>query len=231
MSRAASQRQDTSIISYLNPKSIEAEAFKVFRTNLQFLTIDKTVKSIILTSTAPGEGKSTILANLAVTLGQTEKKVLVIDADLRLPSQHAIFGIDNRLGLSNLLSDGHPFEKYIQDTIADNVALITAGSIPPNPSELIGSEKMSRVISSLAERYDYVLLDCPPTLAVTDAVLLATKADGVILVVDSGKTRMDRAKEAVAQLSQRNIRILGSVLNGVERRRNDRYYYNYGDNK
>lgn len=232
MPRTHSTQQNSALISLYSRRSPEAEAFKVLRSNLHFLTIDREVKSLLITSTAPDEGKSTIAANLALTLGQTGKKVLLLDCDLRMPMLHKIFKVPNFRGLTNVLTDMTTLEGAVQEMEGTGVFFISAGPIPPNPAELLASEKMSDLIRTLRAGYDYVLVDAPPVLAVTDAVLISQKVDGVILVSAVNKTRVDRAKEARDQLLRANARILGVVLNGVERTRDDQYYYYYyGEDK
>lgn len=232
MSRRAKLSPQTLFTRY-NHKAPEAEAFKVLRTNLQFLSIDKKeIKSILFTSTAPDEGKSTMISNLAVTIAQTGKKVILIDCDLRMPVQHKIFSYDNLIGLTSAISGSFPLEKCIQTTDIENLDILSAGPIPPNPAEMVGSDRMTKLLAELKEKYDYILIDAPPVLAVTDAVLLSTKVDGVILVTLAGKTRIDRGLEAKEQLTRAKARILGVVLNGVERSKDDQYYYYYyGDKK
>ena len=219
--------QNNALITHHYPKSPEAEAFKVLRTNLQFLGMNKEIRSIAFTSSGPDEGKSTVLANLAVALAQTGKKILVIDADLRLPVQHKIFTRLNAVGLTNVLAENADLDECIRETKSEGVYLLSSGPIPPNPAELLASERMTCLIKKLTERFDYVLVDTPPVLAVTDAVLLSVKVDGIILVAVSGRTRIDRAKEAKEHLVRAKARILGVVLNSVERSREDHYYYYY----
>lgn len=232
MPRTHSTQQNSALITLYSRRSPEAEAFKVLRSNLHFLTIDREVKSLLVTSTAPDEGKSTISANLALTLAQTGKKVLLMDCDLRMPTLHKIFKAPNFRGLTNLLADMTTMEEAIQEIEGTGVHFLSAGPIPPNPAELLASEKMSDLIMTLRASYDYILVDAPPILAVTDAVLISPKVDGVILVSAVNKTRVDRAKEARDQLLRANARILGVVLNGVERSRDDQYYYYYyGEDK
>ncbi|PKM88858.1 MAG: capsular biosynthesis protein [Firmicutes bacterium HGW-Firmicutes-12] len=220
------------LITYFNPKSPEAEAFKVLRTNLQFLKVDEQTKTILFTSVGPDEGKSTVLANLAVSLAQVGKKVLVVDCDLRRPVQHRIFGHINHKGLTSVLSETDILEEVIQKTDAPGVFILTTGLIPPNPAELLSSDRMQIVLEKLEDMFDIVMIDSPPILAVTDAVILASMVDGVILITLAGRTVIDKAKEAKEKLLAAGAKILGVVLNGVERSRNDHYYYYYyGDKK
>jgi capsular exopolysaccharide synthesis family protein len=215
------------LITYFNPKSPEAEAFKVLRTNLQFLKVDEQTKTILFTSVGPDEGKSTVLANLAVSLAQVGKKILVLDCDLRRPVQHRIFGVINNKGLTNVLAETDPLEDVIQKTEASGVFILTTGLIPPNPAELLSSDKMQSMLEKLEDMFDIIVIDSPPVLAVTDAVILSSKVNGVILVTLAGRTIIDKAKEAKEKLLNANAMILGVVLNGVERSRDDHYYYYY----
>lgn len=215
------------LVAFEDPKAPEAEAIKVLRTNLQFLGVDKPLRHLLITSTGPDEGKSLVLANLAVTLAQTGKRVLIVDADLRLPMQHKIYGMSNLQGITNVLAENVPPMDYIQETKVKGVSLLASGPIPPNPSELLGSERLGTVLAQLEEAYDYVLVDAPPVLAVTDASLLATRLDGVIVVARAGMAQTNRAKEALQQLAGAKAKILGVVLNGIERKKGEGYYYYY----
>lgn len=215
------------LVAFEDPKAPEAEAIKVLRTNLQFLGVDKPLRHLLITSTGPDEGKSLVLANLAVTLAQTGKRVLIVDCDLRLPMQHKIYSMSNLQGITNVLAENVPPMDYIQETKVKGVSLLASGPIPPNPSELLGSERLGTVLAQLEEAYDYVLVDAPPVLAVTDASLLATRLDGVILVARAGVAQTNRAKEALQQLTTAKARILGAVINGIERKKGEGYYYYY----
>jgi len=215
------------LVAFEDPKAPEAEAIKVLRTNLQFLGVDKPLRHLLITSTGPDEGKSLVLANLAVTLAQTGKRVLIVDCDLRLPMQHKIYGMSNLQGITNVLAENVNPMDYIQETKVKGVSLLASGPIPPNPSELLGSERLGTVLAQLEEAYDYVLVDAPPVLAVTDASLLATRLDGVILVARAGVAQTNRAKEALQQLTTAKARVLGAVINGIERKKGEGYYYYY----
>lgn len=183
----------------------------------------------MVSSAGPGEGKSTTITNLAVTFAQSEKKVVLIDADLRKPTAHHTFSISNRYGLSSIISQQCSLEEGIQVTDIPNLDVITSGAIPPNPAEMMGSKRMTATIEQLRQMYDIVLIDTPPLLAVTDAQIVSTKSDGVILVVDQGKVKRDIASKAVKNLESVNARILGVVLNNVKRKANEEaYYYYYG---
>lgn len=227
MKRKSKQNADFRLIDSFGHRSPEAEAYKILRTNLQFLTVDKEVKTILFTSTAPDEGKSTTAANLALTLAAAGKNVLLVDCDLRMPVQHKIFNVLNNSGLTNILAENIAPADCIRAVPGYDLRLLSSGPLPPNPAELLDSERMSRLMNELKQRYDYVLIDAPPILAVTDAIILGSKVDGVILVSSIGSTNIDKAKEAKETLIKGQARILGVVLNGVERSGDDEYYYYY----
>ena len=223
---------DIKLIVKNDPKSPISETYRAIRTNLQFAGAGKQLKYIAFTSSVPGEGKSTTISNIALTMAQDGKKVLLIDNDLRKPRQHKIFGLLNK-GLTNIIAMGTPFEEAVQKDVFPNLDVLTSGPIPPNPSELLGSEKMLDVLKKVGESYDYVLLDLPPVLAVTDAAIVGNMADGVVLVVRSGLTEPEEAKEAKKRLQAGHANILGVVLNGVPTEKKGYgygyYYYDYYD--
>ncbi|SDC04040.1 capsular exopolysaccharide family [Paenibacillus sp. UNCCL117] len=215
------------IITHENPKSPISEAYRTLRTNIQFSAIDEELRVIMVTSAGPGEGKSTTLTNLAVAYAQTDMKVVVIDADLRKPTMHHTFSVTNRWGLTSILAGQAKLGDVVQHTYVDNLSLITSGPIPPNPSEMLASKRMTALLDELKGIYDIILIDAPPTLAVTDSQIVATKCDGVILVVDSGKVKRDMAIKAKANLDHVKARILGVVLNNMDRKNAESYYYYY----
>lgn len=219
-----------SLIALEHTKSPISEAYRTLRTNIQFVSVDSGMKTIMITSACPEEGKSFTVANLAVCMAQSGKSVLVVDADLRKPTQHKFFGVENGEGLSVALIESQAqnpdYKGYIRETDVPGVRVITAGPIPPNPTELLGSKVMKHLVRVLSEQFDVVLFDTPPILAVTDAAILAQEVDRVILVLASGKVNKDSAKRAKELLNQVNAKILGSVLNKVEMKASE-YYYNY----
>ena len=228
------KKQDPSnrLITALHPKSPASEAFRSFRTNLHFANPKGEAKCIMITSAGPEEGKSTTLANLAVTLAQSAKRVLVVDADLRRPMQHKIFSLASQPGLTNLLVDSVSADQVIQRSQIENLDVLPSGPIPPNPSELLDSPEARTLWSQLSAEYDQVLVDTPPTLALTDAAVLASQVDGIVVVVQAGETRRDMAKECVDLLTNAGGRVLGAVLNGVRHSSDGyRYYYYYGANQ
>ncbi|RAP74017.1 CpsD/CapB family tyrosine-protein kinase [Paenibacillus montanisoli] len=227
MSKSENKRQ---LISFLEPKSPISEAYRALRTNIDFSSIDEKIQVIMTTSASPGEGKSTTIANLAVVYAQADKRVVLIDADLRKPTAHHTFGVSNRKGLSSVLSRQCELHEAVQSTHVPNLSVITSGPIPPNPSEMVASGRMSALIEELRNQFDIILIDTPPTLAVTDAQIVATKVDGTILVLDSGKVKRDMVMKAKQQLAQVNANILGVVLNNIKKKNSDGYYYYYYSN-
>ncbi|CAM4355202.1 CpsD/CapB family tyrosine-protein kinase [Paenibacillus alkaliterrae] len=226
MSQSKNRRQ---LVTMTNPRSPIAESYRTLRTNIDFSSVDEKLQVIMVSSAGPGEGKSTTITNLAVTFAQSERKVILIDADLRKPTAHHTFSISNRWGLSSVLSQQCSIDETIQISDIPNLDVITSGAIPPNPAEMMASKRMTAVIDQLRQMYDIILIDTPPLLAVTDAQIIATKSDGVILVVDQGKVKRDIAAKAVKNLENVNARILGVVLNNVKRKTNEEaYYYYYG---
>lgn len=215
------------LITQLNPRSPIAEQYRTIRTNIEFSSVDEEVRSIIVTSSSPEEGKSMTAANLAIVYAQQGKRVLLIDADLRKPTVHYTFRLDNLRGLSNLLVSQSQLEGAISDTQQENLHVISSGPIPPNPSELLGSNKMKSLINEAKKVYDIIILDTPPVLAVTDAQVLANIVDGSILVVRSDQTEYELATKATETLKTAQAKILGAVLNDREQSASNTYYY-YG---
>lgn len=210
------------------PRSPVSEAFRSLRTNLEFASVDNPLNTILITSAGAGEGKTTVSANLALILGQGGKKVLLMDADLRKPSVHRHFGLSNRAGLSDLLRGKMSVQDVIQDiSVSTNVQVLSSGGLPPNPAELLGSERMSQILADLRRIYDLVIIDCSPML-VADSQILSSKVDGIIFVIRPGKTHAINAIKPVEQLNRIGVKVLGVVFNRIPRNR-DYYYggYNY----
>ncbi|RXJ02263.1 polysaccharide biosynthesis tyrosine autokinase [Anaerobacillus alkaliphilus] len=216
-----------SLITHLRPKSPIAEQYRTIRTNIQFSSLDQEVRTIVITSTGPGEGKSTTAANLAVVLAQQGKNVLLVDADLRKPTAHYTFGQVNTFGLTNVLTKQSELKAVVLETDVANLSLLTSGPIPPNPAELLASASMDELIQEALQHFDTVVFDTPPVMAVTDAQVLANKADGAVLVVASGKTEKEGAVKAKELLVSAKAKLLGVVLNRKETKQSDYYYY-YG---
>lgn len=215
------------IVVLKNPKSPIAEAYRIARTNVQFAAVDKELRTIVVTSSGPREGKSTTTANLGVAFAQSGKSVIIIDADLRKPTQHQVWEIDNFRGLTNILLGDAEIASVLQETPMENLNVVTTGPIPPNPAELIGSKRMMKLIEKFTDFADIILIDTPPVIAVTDAALLAPQVDGVILVVASGLAKIEAAQRAKQMLVNGKATILGIILNMVDEDTHDYYYYYY----
>lgn len=216
-----------SIFTETEPKSPIAEAYRTLRTNLRFSNVDNQLKTVLFTSAGPSEGKSSTVSNLAVAISQSGKKVLIIDADLRKPTQHQIFSLSNSKGLSTSLVTNQSGLQQIQRFKEGYPDLLTSGPIPPNPSELLGSQRMKQFIKEAASFYDIVLVDTTPTLAVADASILAQVVDGVVIVVGSGEVSRDYVQSAKEQLEKVGANIIGVVLNKVQMNHKEQYYYYY----
>jgi non-specific protein-tyrosine kinase len=201
----------SSLITLTNPRSPASEAYRTLRTNLSFTGMTQVLHTLVITSPAPEEGKSITLANLAVTFAQSGKKTLIVDCDLRRPTQHSIWGVAQEPGLTEAVL-GTVKKLPLQKTGVENLSLITSGSIPPNPADLLGSVKMESLLKQLKAQADIILFDAPPMIAVTDATLIASQVDGVLLVLRAGSTRRDHAEQARDLLARAKVRLLGSVL-------------------
>ena len=221
-----------------DPKSPVSEVFRTLRTNIQFMNSNKNLKTLLLTSTVPGEGKSLVAANLAVTFAQANKRVVLIDCDMRKGRQHNIFGTSSKPGLSNYLSgistegndEDEDLTKYIRSTEIENLYLIPAGNIPPNPSELMTSQKMIDLLEDLKELCDIIILDGTPSLIVTDAVILSRFVDSTIIVTAQHKTRKEDLNKVKKDIDNVGGKLAGVVINRIEvnsKDYNERYYY-YG---
>ncbi|WP_316571702.1 CpsD/CapB family tyrosine-protein kinase [Neobacillus sp. YIM B06451] len=215
------------LIASLDPKSVVSEQYRTIRTNIQFSSVDEDIQAIMVTSAGPGEGKSTTAANLAVVMAQQEKNVLLVDADLRKPTVHYTFELVNQYGLTSVLAKSKSLEQAIRSTDIPFLSVLTSGPIPPNPAELLGSKSMKEILEEAKERFDVIIFDTPPTLAVTDAQILANLCDGVLLVLYSGKSEKEQAIKTKDLLVAANGRILGVVLN-QKKIKNDSYSYYYG---
>jgi non-specific protein-tyrosine kinase len=214
------------IITMAQPRAPVSEAFRSLRTNLQFSSVDNPLRTILITSASPADGKTSVVANLATVMAQNNKEVVVVDGDLRRPRIHKVFALSNRLGLSDYFIRKPEYLKgVIKTTGTKGLSVITSGSLPPNPSELLSSAKMLEVIKVLGTHFDTIILDTPPLLAVTDALVLAPRMDGVVLVMDPTKTKRGALRHAIEQLQRVNAPLLGVVLNNVKVKRSQ-YYYN-----
>ena len=207
--------------------SIIAESFRNLKTNIQYSSLDKKYKVIVITSANPNEGKTFVSSNLALTLSEGNKKVVLVDCDFRKANIHRKFKISNSIGLSEILVGQETIESVIEK-YNDSLDIITSGHMPPNPSEALASEKMSNFLEDLKSKYDYIILDTPPILFVSDSQVLAAKADGTILVAKSGKTKKNEIKEAYMRLKSINAYVIGTVFNGVKLE-NKKYKYGIGE--
>lgn len=230
-------RIESRLITHLAPKSPISEAYRTLRTNIQYSHVDRPIKTVLVTSSGPGEGKSTSVTNLAITFAQMGTKTLLIDTDLRRPVQHGIFDVSLSGGLTNVLIGKLSLQKAIKTTKVDNLSLLTAGTLPPNPSELLTSEAMQAFLDKIKGQFEIALFDSPPIIAVTDAAVLSTKMDGVVLVAKSGETGKDALMRSRVLLENVNARIFGVLLNSVNISHmygSYYYYYHhyyYGDGK
>ncbi len=222
-------RVEARLITHIDPKSPVSEAYRTLRTNLQFSKVEKELRTILVTSAGPKEGKSTTAANLAIAMAQAGNSVVLVDADLRRPLIHSVFGMDKDQGLTNYLAGSLDYGSLAQKTFIENLKVITSGVLPPNPSELLATEKMKQLLKKLQEDFDIVIIDSPPVIAVTDATILSTVVDGTLLVVYAGQTEKEAIKRATMMLSSVASRLLGTVLNGfdIQGIYGSYYYYYY----
>lgn len=201
------------LITAVEPRSANAEAYRMLRSNISFSSVDKPIETILVTSASPGEGKSITAANLAVTMAQAGYRTVLLDCDLRKPTQHKIFDISNDAGLTNSLLAHANLNSFIRPSRVENLRILTTGPLPPNPAELLGSRSMANLLGVLHSEAEVIIIDSPPVLAVTDSAILARMSDGVLLVVDSGQTKRESAQRAKDALDQAGARLLGVVLN------------------
>ena len=222
------QRKGLSLISMMKPKSVIAEQYRTIRTNIQFSMVDQDLKSLVVTSSGPWEGKSTVSVNLASVFADQGKKVLLVDADLRKPTLQRTFGLNNSEGLTTLLtSQNKEAADVISQIEGTKLFALPSGPIPPNPSELLNSNRMNILMKRFEEMFDIIIYDMPPVTSVTDAQIMAAKADGVVLVIRHGVSQKDSVLNAKELLEMVNANILGVVFNGVEKK-NTQSYYGYG---
>jgi non-specific protein-tyrosine kinase len=201
------------LITLTNPRSAAAEAYRTLRTNLMFSGVDTVLRRIAVTSPLGLEDKSLALANLAVTLAQGERQTLIVDADLRQPAQHMLWGIENTRGFTDMILDETAFNNPpLQSTPVVGLSVLPSGALPANPADVLASRRMDDVITRLSELAEYILFDVPPVLAATDAAVFGRKLDGVLLVIRAGKTRRDQTARAKEQLERVQVNIVGAVL-------------------
>lgn len=213
------------LITMSNPKSPISELYRTIRTNIEYSNIDRENRMIMITSSSQGEGKTVTTANLAIVFAQQGKKVLLIDADFRRPKVHEVFKKNNFIGLTTILIKQMPLMEAVKETKINNLYILTSGPITPNPSELLSSKSMGNVLAAIRKEFDFIIIDTPPVLPVTDAQILSNQCDGVILVIDHGKTKFEHAEKAKNLLLNVNAKILGVVLNNTKENYNDYYYF------
>jgi capsular exopolysaccharide synthesis family protein len=220
--------EDGSPVVAGQPRSPVAEAFRSLRTNIQFASVDRELHTLLITSPSPSDGKSTVVANLGAALAQSGRKVAVVEADLRRPVVHKKLGLPNLQGMSALFVQPKiSLNGALQETGIQNLCALTSGDIPPNPAELLGSEKMSEILRQVGTQVDIIVMDTPPVMAVTDATVLSTRVDGVLLVVKPGTTKLAAARQAVEQLQRVGANVLGVVLNEIDLGHSRYGYYRY----
>jgi len=220
----------SNLVTHLDPKSAVSEAYRTFRTNLQFTQADTPLRTVLVTSPGPSEGKSTTISNLAITLSQSGLKILVVDTDLRKPVLHGIFGVAREPGVVHYLSGKAELKSVIKQTPVENIFLMPAGIIPPNPNELIGSQKFKNMVEELKAEFDFVLFDSPPVMAVADATVLSTIMDGVVLVICAGQSHHATMEKIVSSLKGVKANVVGGVLNKIKLEKiygGYPYYYYY----
>ena len=216
------------LITKKHSKSPVSEAYRTIRTNVQFSAVNKDLKTIVITSATANEGKSTTISNLGVVMAQAGQKVVIMDCDFRNPTQHKIFQLPNK-GLSNCIAMHKSVMEIIQHTDVEGLDVLTSGPVAPNPSEILSSKRMDEVLEVLGREYDYVLIDTPPILPVTDAAVMAAKVDGVIMLTAWGNINPEVARDAKTRLVQAGANIIGVILNKVEvNTPGNSYGYGYG---
>lgn len=215
-----------SLITLTRPSSVIAEQFRTIRTNIQFSMVDQDLKTIVVTSAGPGAGKSTISANLAVTFASQGKKVLLVDADMRKPTVHKTFRLPNHDGLTTLLTENDmQINDIVHRTPTEGLFVCTSGVIPPNPSELLASKRMDRLMNELEMNFDLIIFDMPPVVVVTDAQIMASKVDGTVFVIPKGLANKDMVLKSKDLLDKVHANVIGAIFNRVEISENNYYYY------
>lgn len=212
------------LITLTDPRSPASEAYRTLRTNLSFYSLDDPLQTLVVTSPAPDEGKSTTIANLAVTIAQGGRRAILVDCDLRRPSLHETFEVGNDVGLTTMVLD-ESADLLLQETGVENLSLLPSGPKPPNPADLLNSRQIDRVFEQLKEQADMILIDAPPVIGVTDAAVLGARADGVLLIVRAGNTRREHAERAKEILEKARVRIVGVALTNAPRDDTLKDYY------
>lgn len=214
------------LIAQSNPKSIAIECYRSLRTNIHYASSDRAIKTIMITSTFPNEGKSTTISNLAISYAQAGTRVLLIDADLRNPSLHRFFHVSNRMGLGQMLLHHCKPEDGMHEVHIPNLTFMPSGQLVPNPAELFASSRFDQLLASLSPSFDLILIDSAPVLAVSDSKIIASKCDGILFVVKHGKVAREAAKKALASLDQAKAHVIGVIMNDKKRTKSD-YIYEY----
>ncbi len=215
------------LVTEIDPHSGASEAYRILKTNLNFINIDDKLKYIAMTSSVAAEGKSTTTANLAITLAQGGKKVILVDADLRKPTQHKIFGLNVFEGLTNSLVEGTDPLSLCREFNGPGFKILTSGPLPPNPSELLGSARMKSVLERLGSAADTIIIDCPPILGLNDTLAVAPNVDGYLLVIGVGRVTKEELNKAKAQLDRIGANLVGAIVNGFNSKENNDYYNYY----
>jgi capsular exopolysaccharide synthesis family protein len=213
------------LVTIQNPTSPAAEAFRTLRSNIIFAALDQQIKTLVVTSPAPDEGKSETVANLAVAMAQSGHTTVLVDADLRRPAQHTLWELPNDKGFTSMMLNGAISNPPLQQTSVENLSILTSGPLPANPADLFSARRMEDVLKCLADQADFVLFDAPPVLAVTDTALLASKLDALLLVIKAGGTRRDHAQRAKELLQRASIRVIGVALTNAPRDTSMNSYY------
>jgi non-specific protein-tyrosine kinase len=210
--------QEIDLITLKDPRSTVAEAYRTLRTNLTFTELDNPIESLVVASPAPGDEDATVVANLAVAMAQGERRTILVDANLRRPCLHEIFDVNNETGLTTMIVKETAYENPpLTDVGVENLWLLPSGPLPPNPADILGSGRMEVALTALKAQADVILFNTPPIIAVTDAIVLSTKTDGVLLVVNAGRTRREHVERAQELLEKVHVRIVGAVLNDAPR--------------
>lgn len=230
--REKTNMNSKNLITLSDPHSMVSESYKMFRTNLSYLNIDQEKKVILFTSTTSEEGKTTSIANTAISFAQAGKKVLLIECDLRKARVHELFRLPQEPGLTNMLVDKKGLSEVIQiKSEISNLHILTSGPLPPNPSEMLSSHLFEKLILEARADYDMILIDAPPVLSVTDAAIISKVVDGVVLIIAYKETKKEAAKKAQKTLNKVNAHILGVLMTKAEIKKNSSYYYYYGNDK
>ena len=221
------RRKESHIISDRDPKDYMCESYRTVRNSIKFVSLDRHLNTLLITSPTEGEGKTTTAVNLGISITSEGKKVLLIDTDLRRPAIHSVFGTLNSIGVTTILAEEAKPEDAIKKTDIEGLSLLTSGPVPPDPGRMVESAKMARLIKNLAQQYDIVILDSPPILVANDAIVLAGYVDTSILILESGKITRRALSQAEELLKRANIQPVGAILNKSKIEKGSYYYYYY----